>query len=113
MQLLPGNAGFVGTCFPERTACSLCLLSKSEIRRVPQVQGVMELQGDILQGRLMFSCSLSPMDRGSITHLMCPLNWGPPAPAAPSLQSSGVLGTLPDGLARVEGTMRREKQGKK
>lgn len=52
----------------------LSLLSKSEILRVPQGPGVMELQGDILQGRLMFSCSLSPMDRSSITHLMCPLN---------------------------------------
>lgn len=65
----------------------------------------------------MFSCSLFPMDRGSITHLMCPLNLSPvgdtSAAPAPGLQSSGVLGTLSDGLARVEGIIGREKHGKK
>lgn len=107
----------MGACFPERTACSLSVCCpRVRSKGFLGVQGVMELEGDIFQGSLMFSCSLSPTGRASITHLICLLDLSPagdtPAPPAPNLQSSEVLGTLTDSLARVEGTIGREKQGK-
>lgn len=115
MQLLAG-VQVLWICFLECTACSLSVCCpRVKSKGFLRIQGVMELQGDILQGRQMFSGSFSPMDKGSITHLMWYLSptGDTPAAPAPSLQSSGVLGTLTDSLARLEGTTGRDRQGTK
>lgn len=74
MQLLAG-VQVLWICFLECTACSLSVCCpRVKSKGFLRIQGVMELQGDILQGRQMFSGSFSPMDYSPDVVLVT--NWG-------------------------------------